>query len=47
MKKKSRNMGKIYGRYFITGLDWSGVMLMLYMEIMKLVIQAVTLNKLR
>ena len=37
----------MYGMYFITGLLWSGVMLMLYQDIRKLVITAVILKRLK
>jgi hypothetical protein len=36
--------GKIYGIYFMAGFPWSGVMLMLYKEVKKLVATAKTVN---
>ena len=46
LKTNNKIIGKIYGMYFNTGLSWSGVMLMLYIEIRKLVNVAVIVNKL-
>src|SRR5690242_1796950 len=40
-------IGKKYGMYFNTGLPWSGVMLILYIEIKKLVATAVSVNRLK